>query len=112
MRKSNPIIYTFDGKIIGGREQFVQSATKYFGLDEEQLIIEDLTSKVFSFLFSGQYQIGRRRGQTEEDSKVGNQDFAIKDSRKIQIVTGKRSDEILTKREIDVHGEWHRLHSS
>jgi hypothetical protein len=33
-KKSNPIIYTFDGKNIGGRENFVQTATTYFGLDE------------------------------------------------------------------------------
>ena len=50
MRKSNPIVYTFDGKIIGGRDQFVNSATKYFGIDEEQLIVEDLTSKVSVYL--------------------------------------------------------------
>lgn len=39
LKTSNPIIYTFDGKIIGGRDQFVTAATKYFGLDEEQLIV-------------------------------------------------------------------------
>ena len=50
LRKSNPIVYTFDGKIIGGREQFIAAATKYFGLDEEQLIVQDLTSRVLPFL--------------------------------------------------------------
>lgn len=48
LKKSNPIVYTFDGKIIGGRENFVQTATKYFGLDEELLIAEDISSKVMS----------------------------------------------------------------
>ena len=33
LNKSNPIVYTFDGKIIGGKEQFLNTATKYFGLD-------------------------------------------------------------------------------
>lgn len=46
LKKENPIVYTFDGKIIGGKENFLNTATKYFGLDEEQLIVEDLTSKV------------------------------------------------------------------
>lgn len=39
LRKSNPIVYTFDGKIIGGKDNFLSTATKYFGLDEEQLIV-------------------------------------------------------------------------
>ena len=46
MKKSNPIVYTFDGKIIGGRDNFIQTASKYFGLDEEELIVEDVSSKV------------------------------------------------------------------
>ena len=46
LKKSNPIIYTFDGKIIGGRDNFLQTATRYFGLDEELLIAEDISSKV------------------------------------------------------------------
>lgn len=50
LKKSNPIVYTFDGKIIGGRENFVQTASMYFGLDEEMLIVEDISSKVDSGL--------------------------------------------------------------
>ena len=39
LRKSNPIVYTFDGKIIGGKDNFLANAVNYFGLDEEQLIV-------------------------------------------------------------------------
>jgi hypothetical protein len=50
LKKSNPIIYTFDGKIIGSKDNFVQKATKYFGMDEELLVVDNLTSKVSSCL--------------------------------------------------------------
>jgi hypothetical protein len=32
-------VYTFDGKIIGNKDNFLATATKYFGLDEEALIV-------------------------------------------------------------------------
>ena len=38
-KKTNPIVYTFDGKIIGSRDSFIKTATQYFGLDEEALIV-------------------------------------------------------------------------
>lgn len=39
LKKSNPIVYTFDGKVIGNRDAFVALTTSYFGLDEERLIV-------------------------------------------------------------------------
>ncbi len=44
LKKSNPIIYTFDGKIIGNKEAFMAATAKYFGLDEESLNVENLTN--------------------------------------------------------------------
>ena len=46
LKKSNPIIYTFDGKIIGNKEAFMAATAKYFGLDEESLNVENLTNEV------------------------------------------------------------------
>ena len=46
LNKSNPIIYTFDGKIIGNKDAFLASASKYFGLDENLLRVENVSNKV------------------------------------------------------------------
>ena len=46
LNKSNPIIYTFDGKIIGNKDSFMSTASKYFGLDEEKLIVDNISNKV------------------------------------------------------------------
>ena len=46
LNKSNPIIYTYHGKIIGNKEAFVNNAIKYFGLEPEDLNIASLTNKV------------------------------------------------------------------
>lgn len=46
LKKSNPIVYTFDGKIIGNKDAFVQTTSKYFGLDEEALIVDHLSNKI------------------------------------------------------------------
>ena len=46
LNKSNPIVYTFDGKIIGNKDAFLANTSKYFGLPEEQLIVPNLTNKV------------------------------------------------------------------
>ena len=46
LNKSNPIVYTFDGKIIGNKDAFIENTSKYFGLPEEQLIVPNLTNKV------------------------------------------------------------------
>lgn len=44
--KSNPIIYTYHGKIIGNKDAFIASATKYFGLEPETLSFPNLTNKI------------------------------------------------------------------
>ena len=46
LNKSNPIIYTYHGKIIGNKEAFVNNAVKYFGLEPEDINISALTNKV------------------------------------------------------------------
>jgi hypothetical protein len=37
--KSNPIIYTFDGKIIGDKQAFLRTTSKYFGISEKDMQI-------------------------------------------------------------------------
>jgi hypothetical protein len=46
LKKSNPIIYTYHGKIIGNKDAFISNAIKYFGVGEETLIVNDLSTKV------------------------------------------------------------------
>lgn len=46
LNKSNPIVYTFDGKIIGNKESFINTTVKYFGIPEESLIIPNLTNAI------------------------------------------------------------------
>lgn len=44
--KSNPIIYTFDGKIIGDKQAFLRTTSKYFGIAEEDMNIGPLSTDV------------------------------------------------------------------
>lgn len=44
--KSNPIIYTFDGKIIGDKQAFLRNTSKYFGIGEEDMNIGPLSTDV------------------------------------------------------------------
>lgn len=46
LTKSNPIIYTYHGKIIGNKDAFVNNAIKYFGLQPEDLNISEFSNRV------------------------------------------------------------------
>lgn len=44
--KPNPIIYTFDGKIIGDKDAFLRTTSKYFGISEADMEVGAISTDV------------------------------------------------------------------